>query len=87
MIVFTIVSQDIIERRVGMIDIINEILELAGRFSDKGPHLLAVSIQHLHVREVVFELLADTFQSLAQFSERFADVLQVDWNNMSFEIV
>lgn len=64
MIVFTIVPQNIIERRVGMINIIDEILELARRFANKGPHLLAVTVQHLHVREVVFELLADTFQSL-----------------------
>lgn len=49
MIVFTIVPQDIIERRVGMVDIIDEILKLAGRFANKGPHLLAVTVQHLHV--------------------------------------
>ena len=61
-----------------MVDIIGEILELRCSLAEERPHLLAVAIVLLDIREMVRELLPDPLEALAQLSQALADILEID---------
>ncbi len=61
-----------------MVDVIDEIFQLAAGFADERPHLLAILVVHVHVGEVVGELLTNLLQSFSELAETLPDFLQVD---------
>lgn len=61
-----------------MIYIIHQVFKLCGGPTNEAPHLFAVAVVLLHVREVVCELLSDLLEALTKFSKCLADVLQID---------
>ena len=77
-VVFSIVPQDFVKRRVRVVDIVVEVFELRCSLAEERPHLLAVPVVLLDIREVVRELLPDPLQALAQLSQALADILEID---------
>lgn len=69
-----------------MVDIIDKIFQLAGGFADERPHLFAVLVADVHIREVIGELFANLLQPIPELGETLPDFLQVNCESVRGEM-
>lgn len=61
-----------------MIDVVDEVLQLAGGFAKECPHLLRVLVINVRIREVIRQFFPNRFEALPQLAKTLPNVLQVD---------